>query len=77
MKTVTFTEFRMNASALFSDVEAGEIIHVIRHGKPIAEILPIDESGMDKPSWKKPVLRLSVKGESLAKTILEEREKSE
>jgi len=40
LKTVTFTEFRKNASSLFSDVEKGETLLVLRHGKPIAEIFP-------------------------------------
>ena len=32
MKTVTFTEFRKHASGLFSDVEGGENLLVLRHG---------------------------------------------
>ncbi len=30
MKTVTFTEFRKNASELFSDVEHGEVLVIVR-----------------------------------------------
>ena len=41
MRSVTFTEFRKDASALFSAVENGEVIQVIRHGEPIAETLQI------------------------------------
>ncbi|MCL0078108.1 type II toxin-antitoxin system Phd/YefM family antitoxin [Dehalococcoidia bacterium] len=41
MKTVTSTEFRKHASSLFSDVQEGEIIHVLCHGRPIAEISPL------------------------------------
>ncbi len=73
MKTVTFTEFRKHASALFSDVQEGEIIHVVRHGRPIAEISPLHPAENNAPSWKMPGLRLSIKGESLSKAILEER----
>lgn len=76
MKTVTFTEFRKHASSLFSDVERGEIIHVFRHGKPIAEISPLHHEGEQAPSWKRPGLRLSTKGASLSKAILEERKLS-
>ncbi|MDD5167833.1 MAG: type II toxin-antitoxin system Phd/YefM family antitoxin, partial [Syntrophales bacterium] len=61
MKTVSFTEFRKNASNYFSAVEAGEVLVVIRHGKAIAEIKPTTE-GRKMPAWKKPGLRLSVKG---------------
>jgi len=74
MKTITFTEFRKNASNLFSAVESGEIIVVLRHGKPIAEISrPSISDGL--PSWKKPGLRLSIKGTELSSAILEERER--
>jgi len=74
MKTVSFTEFRKNASHLFSDVENGEKLVVMRHGKPIAEIKPLTEESK-KPSWKKPGLRLSIKGAQLSSAILEERER--
>lgn len=74
MKTISFTEFRKHASSLLSAVEDGEIIVVLRHGRPIAEITPV--SRKDKtPSWKKPGLRLSVKGAELSSAILEERER--
>lgn len=74
MKTITFTEFRKNASSIFSAVENGEIIVILRHGKPIAEISPPSKSD-SLPSWKKPGLRLSVKGTELSSAILEERER--
>ncbi len=74
MKTITFTEFRKHASSLFSAVEDGEIIVVLRHGRPIAEISPVSQkSGL--PSWKQPGLRLSVKGTELSSAILEERKR--
>ena len=74
MKTITFTEFRKHASSFFSAVEDGEIIVVLRHGRPIAEISPVSQRD-DVPSWKKPGLRLSVKGTTLSSAILEERER--
>ncbi len=74
MKTITFTEFRKHASTLFSAVERGEIFVVLRHGKPIAEISPPSKSNI-LPSWKKPGLRLSIKGTELSSAILAERER--
>jgi antitoxin (DNA-binding transcriptional repressor) of toxin-antitoxin stability system len=50
MKTITFTEFRQNASGLFSAIEAGEVIYIMRHGKKIAQILPISPNDQIKPS---------------------------
>jgi len=74
MKTITFTEFRKHASRLFSSVENGEIIVILRHGKPIAEITPASQD-TSIPSWKRPGLRLSAKGAELSSAILKERER--
>jgi len=76
MMTVSFTEFRKNASAIFSSVENGEIIHVLRHGKEIAEITPINQDNKDQPSWKRKRIKLTVQGKEISKIIVEEREKS-
>jgi antitoxin (DNA-binding transcriptional repressor) of toxin-antitoxin stability system len=77
MRSITFTEFRKNASSLISEVEKGEIIQLIRHGKPVAEICPFKPKEKTLPSWKKPGLRLTVKGGSLSEAILQERRNSE
>jgi prevent-host-death family protein len=75
MKMVTFTEFRQNAASYFDAVEQGETIKVLRHGKPIAEIVPApnEERAL---SWKQPGLRLSVRGAYLSRAILRERKQS-
>ena len=77
MRTVTFTEFRQNASALFSAVEEGEIIHVIRHGREIAEISPLPQGDKTLPSWKKRRIRLSIPGKAVSEVIIDERENSQ
>jgi len=74
MRTINFTEFRSNASLLLSAVEKGEIVIVMRHGKPIAKILPADIKDENIQSWKKPALRLVTKGKKLSEAILEERD---
>ncbi len=73
MITVNFTEFRKNASTLFSSVEDGETIEVIRHGKKIAEIIPASEEQKKSPSWKNQRMKLTIKGESISKVIIDER----
>ena len=75
MKTVTFTEFRKNASGVLDLVEKGESIRLLRHGRAIAKIVPADlrES---KPAWKRPGLRLIATGASLSKAVLDERRSS-
>jgi len=71
MKTVTVTEFRNHTSDMLTEVEHGETLVVIRHGRPIAEVSPL---AANEPSWKRPALRLITKGGSLSSAILEERE---
>jgi prevent-host-death family protein len=75
MKTVTFTEFRKNASRIMDLVEKGETVRVLRHGRAIARIVPA-AAGTARPSWKRSGLRLVVAGGSLSKAVLEERESS-
>jgi antitoxin (DNA-binding transcriptional repressor) of toxin-antitoxin stability system len=77
MKQVTFTEFRRNAAAFFSSVERGETVRILRHGKPIAEIIPLPAPRATL-SWKRPGPALipgSRRG-SLSKEILRERNNS-
>lgn len=73
MTTVNVTEFRSHASGLLDRVENGEKLIVIRHGRPIAEVIPVARQNDGQPSWKRPGLRLSTKGISLSETILAER----
>lgn len=74
MRTITFTEFRKQASSILSEVENGEKLLVLRHGKAIAEINPPVISDIKQPSWKKPRLGLTMRGKTLSQTILEDRE---
>lgn len=73
MKQVSFTDFRMQASALFDAVERGEQVLVLRHGKPIAEIRPVVNDLSGSPSWRRAGPRLVAKGAGLAAAILGER----
>lgn len=75
MKTVTFTEFRKNASGVLDLVEKGVTIRLLRHGRAIAKIVPADMRE-SKPAWKRPGLRLATAGTSLSKAVLEERRSS-
>jgi len=74
MKTVTLTEFRSHVLGMLTDVEHGETLVVLRHGRPIAQVSPIKADEKRQPSWKRPALRLTAKGEGLSSAILEERE---
>ena len=73
MKTVTVTEFCNKASEFFSDVENGEVLIVIRDGRPIAEVFPVSSSDR-LPIWNQPALRLSSGGAGLSAAVRKERE---
>lgn len=75
MKTIAFTVFRKNASGVLDLVERGESIRVLRHGKPIAKIVPAGRTEA-QPAWKRPGLRLVAAGTALSKAVLEERRSS-
>ncbi len=51
------------------------MVIVMRHGKPIAKIVPADKIEEGEKPLKKPALRLVIKGRNLSSAILEEREK--
>ena len=73
MREATFTDLRNHAKDYFDAVEGGETVRVFRNGKPIAEIVPV-RSGV--PSWKRQATRLTVKGLSLSREILSDRDES-
>ena len=77
MKTITFTEFRNHASGLISEVEQGETLIVMRHGRPVAEVTPPGETDSGGRHWMKPGLRLAVRGVALSRAVLEARERED
>jgi prevent-host-death family protein len=74
MKTITFTDFRKRASGFITEVEHGETLVLLRHGKPVAEITPFSDNGHYPPSWKQVGIRLRMRGSDLSSAILDERE---
>ncbi|WP_394478293.1 type II toxin-antitoxin system Phd/YefM family antitoxin [Roseateles sp. LYH14W] len=75
------SEFRANVSAMLDLVEQGETVRILRHGKPVAELVPVVEKAADPvhvPSWKRPfepLISLPA-GYSAVKALLDEREQS-
>ena len=71
MHDANFTELRNQAKHYFDLVESGEIVRVLRNGKPIAEIHPIPR---DLPSWKRrPAHPLVIGGQAVSRLILDDR----
>ena len=80
MHTLPLSEFRANASAMLDLVEKGETVRIMRHGKPVADLVPVrvdDQSPVKVPSWKRPIEPLHIvrpDGKTGAQLIIEERE---
>ena len=71
MRDATFTELRNHAKEYFDAVENGDTVRVFRNGKPIAEIVPVRSGVL---SWKRQAPPLTVKGFSLSREILSDRD---
>lgn len=79
MHTLSLSEFRAHASEMLDLVEKGESVRILRHGKPVAELVPVKpEAPAEVPRWKKPIenpLRIvRPDGKTGAQLIIEERE---
>ena len=76
--SVPLSEFRANASAMVDRVEKGETVRILRHGKPVAELVPVQPQSAQKiPRWKVPIEPLHIvrpDGKTGAQLIIEERE---
>ena len=69
MTTATITEFRNHIKEYFDTIEAkGEKVVIIRNGKPIAEVSPVEGSRPDR----KPITRVKL-GFSLSDELLKDR----
>lgn len=80
MHTLPLSEFRANASAMLDLVEHGETVRILRHGKPVADLVPVRAEAPERvPSWKRPIEPLKVArpdGKTIAQLIIEERDQA-
>ena len=80
MQTVALSEFRANAAAMIDQVvQHGEVFRILRHGKPVAELVRVaPEVAAQTPAWKKrkiePVKVNWPQGMSAAKMLIAERD---
>jgi len=77
MNYLKFTEFHNRSKEYFDQIEKGQSYIITRRGKPIARILPINDtqkvvSGKEQkvPGWKRKIKRIEIKGESLSDTVI-------
>ena len=80
MHTLALSEFRANVSAMLDLVEQGETVRIMRHGKPVADLMPVKaepDAPVKIPCWKLPIEPLRIvrpDGKTGAQLIIEERE---
>lgn len=77
MHTLSLSEFRANASAMLDLVEKGQTVRILRHGKPVAELVPPRADVVARvPNWKREIEPLRIvrpDGKSGARLMIEER----
>jgi prevent-host-death family protein len=79
MHTLPLSELRAEISAMIDLVQAGEVVRILRHGKPVADLVPVrDDVGDKVPAWKtadfEPLKIQRPDGKSGAQAIIDERE---
>ena len=75
MLKTKFSEFRSKAKHYFDLVENGEVVRILRNGKPIADITPI-KTIKKRPSWKSPGVKIKLDNISLSNEIIKDRRNS-
>lgn len=78
MQVVSVSEFRARAAEMVDRVQKGETVRILRHGKPVAELVaPADADAARPPRWKQPVAHpldySRPGGQTLAQAIVQER----
>jgi prevent-host-death family protein len=78
MHTLPLSELRAEISAMIDLVQAGEVVRILRHGKPVADLVPVrDDQPVKQPSWKRKIVPLEytrADGKSLAQRMIDDRE---
>ena len=54
MHTLPLSEFRANVSAMLDLVEQGQTVRILRHGKPVADLVPVRAEAAP-PAWKQAI----------------------
>ena len=75
MHILPLSAFRANTSAMLDLVQQGETVRIMRHGKPVADLVPVKGGQTGRlPSWKQPFDPVQLPpGASLSQAVLDER----
>ena len=68
------TDLRRKLSSLLDQVEAGETVMLMRRGRPVARLVPVEDPEERLPSWKRKHHPIRIPGESIVDTIRRERD---
>ena len=74
MQELPLSEFRANASSVLDRVQQGQTVRILRHGKPVADLVPVREVEYDRlPNWKQAFAPVQLPpGVSLSQAALEQ-----
>jgi len=70
------TDLRRGLAGLLDRVAHGETIVLLRHGRPVARLVPLEDPVAEpRPAaWRQPLSRVLVQGESIASTLRRDRD---
>lgn len=54
MHTLPLSEFRAHVAAMLDLVEQGQTVRILRHGKPVADLVPVRAEAAP-PAWKQAI----------------------
>ena len=72
MLKVSIRELTHNFSKYLKTIKSGERLVILDRNRPVADIIPHNEN-VTEPGWKRPIERLSLKGEPLSTFVVRER----
>ena len=74
MKQLSVREARAQFCTLIDAVSHGETVVITRHGRKIAGLFPFKDAKKKLPSMRKFRDSIKIKGDSLSKTVIKQRD---
>ena len=71
---VSVKQARSNISTLLNRIQEGEEIYILRRGKKIARLVPVDKVSRRLPDLSEFRNSIQIQGEPLSQTVIKERE---
>ncbi len=74
MLEMPLSEFRANASSVLDQVQQGQAVRILRHGKPVADLVPVRDADTGRlPNWKRAFAPVQLPpGVSLSQAVSEQ-----